>query len=194
MWYIVIIFVLGEGRVLKGILGCSVEDSVKMQPHIALQSCCCPGWILPNSQGCLWSLVVWMDLCSVCCWNLKCFVQVKEEAIRNSILFCLRPNKLPEECCLCFLKMHGIRWWVLLIVTESMHKNMLGRIPRTGSLLRASLSLSGKRTEMNMGVGLLSWCNSQLQVPQHDISYRCYTGCLLFAPSLLWVVNKFCCL
>lgn len=54
----------------------------------------------------------------------------------------LSPNKLPEEYCLYFLKMCGIRWWILLIVTERMHKNMLGRIHRSGSLLRASLSLS----------------------------------------------------
>lgn len=72
---------------------------------------------------------------------------------------------------------------VSLIVTESTHKNVLGRTLRTGSLLKASLSLSmEKRTEKNMGVGLLSRCNnSQLQVPRHDTAYLCCTGCLLFA-------------
>lgn len=130
-------------------------------------------------------------------WYLKSFVQVKEEAIQNSIWFCLLVQINCQRNVACTLwKMCGIRWWILLIVTKRMHKNLLGRIHRTGSLLRASLSLfSGKRTEMNMGVGLLSWCNnSQLQVPWHGISYLCHTGCLLFAPSLPWMVNKFYCL
>lgn len=75
-------FCFGERDGAKGKLCCWAEDALQMQPHVALQSCCSLGWwILPNSQSCLCSLVLWMGslLCMLLSgiWNVVCRLRRK---------------------------------------------------------------------------------------------------------------------